>query len=195
MAGEVVSRPADESNAPNGWGPLVEAAVLVMQSRIMTREEYEERRQRLDEELHIGIEMLEAGHRAQVKALDLAWRSEQEGSAVPVPAPQPPPARAAKPVAKPKPSKRRRRVPGELTQAVFGALRELPERFTKDDVCQTLGEEIDRRVLQRALMSLVRARWLAMEEDGRGRHPIVYRRLQMPAAAPAKPAPTGEPPS
>ena len=53
-----------------------------MQLEPMTREEYEERRRRLDEELRAGRELLEASHRAQVRALDLHWAAEQ-GSAVP----------------------------------------------------------------------------------------------------------------
>lgn len=40
----------------------------------MTREEYEARRRRLDEELRAALEMVKAGHQAQVQALDLLWR-------------------------------------------------------------------------------------------------------------------------
>jgi hypothetical protein len=55
-----------------------------MQLEAMTRQEYEERRRRLDDELRAGQELLEASHRAQVRALDQHWAAE-EGSAVPVP--------------------------------------------------------------------------------------------------------------
>jgi hypothetical protein len=37
----------------------------------MTRDDYEERRKRMDEELRAGIELLQAAHAAQVRALDL----------------------------------------------------------------------------------------------------------------------------
>lgn len=61
---------------------------VVMQLEAMTRQEYEERRRRLDEELSAGRELLEASHRAQVRALDLHWAAEQ-GSAAPEIAPAP----------------------------------------------------------------------------------------------------------
>lgn len=53
---------------------------VVMQLEAMTRQEYEERRRRLDEELRTGRELLEASHQAQVRALDLHWAAEEGGA-------------------------------------------------------------------------------------------------------------------
>ena len=39
----------------------------------MTHDEYVQRKQRLDEQLRGGIELLQAAHRQQVRALDLVW--------------------------------------------------------------------------------------------------------------------------
>ena len=46
----------------------------------MTRQEFEERRQRLDEELRTGIELLEASHRARVRALEHLWAADEAGN-------------------------------------------------------------------------------------------------------------------
>ena len=43
----------------------------------MTRDDYDERRKRMDEELRAGIELLQAAHAAQVRALDLVWMSSE----------------------------------------------------------------------------------------------------------------------
>lgn len=39
----------------------------------MTREQYEQRKRRLEEQLRAGIQLLESAHQAQVRALDLVW--------------------------------------------------------------------------------------------------------------------------
>ena len=138
---------------------------VVMQLEPMTRQEYEERRRRLDEELRAGRELLEASHRAQVQALELHWTAE-EGSAVPEPGPPP--------------EKRPRRPALELHEAIFERLDELPEVFTKDDLCRALGETPDRRALYRVLSDLERLGWLRLEDRGTGRIPSSYRRLPPP---------------
>lgn len=136
-----------------------------MQLESMTRQEYEERRRRLDEELRAGQELLEASHRAQVRALDRHWTAE-EGSAAP--GPEPPP------------EKRPRRPALELHEAVRERLDELPEVFTKDDLCRALGEAPDRRALHRVMQDLMREGWLKLEDRGAGRIPSSYRRLEPP---------------
>ena len=131
----------------------------------MTREEYDERRRRLDEELRAGRELLEASHRAQVRALDLHWMAEQ-GSAVPEPPPE----------------RRPRRPALELYDAVCERLDDLPEVFTKDDLCRALGETPDRRALFRVMQDLAREGWIRLEDRGAGRIPSSYRRLASPAS-------------
>jgi len=140
----------------------------------MTREEYEDRRRRLDAELRAGIDLLEQGHRAQVRALDLVW-STQDPSTTPAPqfqATMPPPAASA-----PTPPARPRRRPLELANAVRGALHKLPPVFTKDDISRTLGETADRRGLFRVLLDLMQEGYLTIEERGQGRTPTSYRKL------------------
>lgn len=139
----------------------------------MTREEYEERRRRLDAELRAGIELLEQGHRAQVRALDLVWSTQGDH---PLSAPPPqqaaPPSRPAVP-----PPKRRRRDPGEISNAVAAILDELPLVFTKDDIGRALGETPDRRTLHRVLRDLQQNGLVTVESFGSGRIPASYRRL------------------
>jgi len=53
----------------------------------MTRDDYEERRERLDEELRAGIELLQAAHAAQARAQELVWMSS--GDQAPAVAPPP----------------------------------------------------------------------------------------------------------
>ncbi len=139
----------------------------------MTRDEYEARRHRLDDELRVAMELLKAGHQAQVQALDLLWRMSTEGGATP-PGPVPAPAPARKP---------RRRGAGELLTEVLAALPRLPELFTKDDVGKALPDPPDRASLFRVLRELKEAGRLRIESYGSGRFPTVYR--QEPSAPPA----------
>lgn len=133
----------------------------------MTREEYEARRRRLDEELRAAVEMLKTGHQTQVQALNLLWRMSSEGGAQPV-APPPP--------AEPKAAARRRGA-GVLRDDVAAILPRLPELFTKDDIARLLGEVPDRASLLRVLRDLETAGSVFTETFGRGRNPSVYRRL------------------
>ena len=143
----------------------------------MTRDEYEARRRRLDEELRAAMEMLKAGHQAQVQALDLLWRTSTDGGALL------PDLTPAKPAAAPQ---RRRRGSGELIREVLAILPQLPDRFTKDDVEKALSEAPDRSSLFRVLRELEAAGRLHVERYGGGRIPTVYRRepSQAPAAGP-----------
>ncbi|HWM90361.1 MAG TPA: hypothetical protein VN493_06300 [Thermoanaerobaculia bacterium] len=133
----------------------------------MTRQDYEERRRRLDDELRAGQELLDASHWAQVRALDLLWTAQTGEAALP--------------------DKKARRPAMELHDAVFSSLDQLPEVFTKDDVCRILGETPDRRALYRVLHNLVFDGWLKIEEVGTARIPSSYRRLVSPGSAQGTP--------
>src|SRR5919205_4580623 len=63
----------------------------------LDRDEYQRLRRQLDEELRAGIEMLQAGHRAKVEALDARWQ-EPAGQVVPAGGAAPEPAVQAAPV-------------------------------------------------------------------------------------------------
>jgi predicted pyridoxine 5'-phosphate oxidase superfamily flavin-nucleotide-binding protein len=140
----------------------------------MTRDEYEARRRRLDEELRAAMELLKMGHQAQVQALDLLWRISTDGDAMP-PGPV-----AAQPAPAHKP---RRRGPGELLDEVLAALPQLPELFTKDDVGKTLSNPPDRASLFRVLRELEETGHLRVERYGGGRVPTVYRRQSSSSSA------------
>lgn len=133
----------------------------------MTRDEYEARRRRLDEELRAAMEMLKAGHQAQIQALDLLWRISTDGTPAPDPSPALPPTAP----------KARRRGPGELQVEVLAVLPQLPELFTKGDVGRALADPPDRTSLYRAFHILERTGFLRVEHYGGGRVPTVYRRV------------------
>lgn len=146
----------------------------------MTRSEYEARRRRLDEELHIAMDLLKAGHRARVQMLDLMWSTAVEGTATPS-APEPEPIPAAPPPPEPE-VKFRRRGPGELVDEVIALLPRLGERFTKDDVENGLEEPADRASIYRVLRELEAAGWLWTEQSGKGRNPTIYGQTQRKTA-------------
>lgn len=155
----------------------------------MTHEEYEARKQQLDEQLQAGIELLKTAHRQQLRALDLVWMTTAEGNvAVPqlsveapqvrAPAPAPPPVPAAPP---PPPH----RTPGQLTGEVQKVLSLLPDPFDRNDVCQALGYEPDRGSLYRALQNLVQDERITVEFMGGGKVPSRYKRRGGGASKPA----------
>jgi hypothetical protein len=132
----------------------------------MTRSEYETRRCRLDEEMRAAIELVKAGHLAQVQALELVWRRSEEGA----PEPEDPP------VPEPEAHSRRRGA-GELRDEVEEILLQLPETFTKNDVEKLLQEPADRASLYRVFRELQADGWIKQEDHGRGRNAAVYRQL------------------
>lgn len=139
----------------------------------MTQREYELRRQKLDDQLREGVELLQAAHRQQVRALELVWQMAAEE---PVEAPDPEPAPAASPalVAPPPPP---RRSTWEVAEDLAKVLERLPEVFDRDDLCAALGYEPDRNVLYRALQHAVEDGRLRLEERGGGQRSAKYRRV------------------
>ncbi|HKH44411.1 MAG TPA: hypothetical protein VKM72_07095 [Thermoanaerobaculia bacterium] len=148
----------------------------------MTREQYEQRKRRLEEQLRAGIQLLESAHQAQVRALDLVWMLQAEELAAGLvgetaafvsPEPTSPPA-PAKQEPLPAPSPPRRRGPGDLAEDVRAALSRLPHRFTRGDMCAALGYEPDRGSLYRILQDLALKGTLHIESVGFGRRPTIY---------------------
>lgn len=150
----------------------------------MTREEYEQRRRRLDEQLRAGIELLEAAHRQQVRALELVWMTTADEDlslpqdppreAMASPTPRAPEVRQAPPTAEP--VRPRRRGPWELLGDVEDALGSLPEVFDRGHVLQALGYEPDRGSLYRVLQQLIQNGVLSLQERGAGKRPAQYRK-------------------
>lgn len=156
-------------------------------ARIMTRNEYEQRKQRLEAQRRESLDLLEAFYRQQFLALELVWMasSGEEGSlprslasglaspAVQVLAAAAP--RSATP--KPEPPKRKRWGAGELLNEVAAVLPQLPEVFDHHQVSQLLGSKPERSSLFRVLQELVQKNVLGLERRGEGRSPTRYRKL------------------
>ncbi|HSS52673.1 MAG TPA: hypothetical protein VLX28_27345 [Thermoanaerobaculia bacterium] len=146
----------------------------------MTQDEYERRKQRLAKELQDGMEMLEAAHRCQLRALELVWAATGgDGMAiltsVMTPAAPPEPA-APVPAA---PSRPARRKAGELIEGVRIALTQVPEVFDRNDICQALGYDPDRGSLYRVFRELQAEGSMVVESDGSGSAPTVYKKTGM----------------
>jgi hypothetical protein len=139
----------------------------------MTRDEYEERRKRMDKELRAAIELLQAAHAAQVRALDLVWMSSGDHA----PAVAPPLGEPMAPGAPPASAKMKRQPIGQLYEDVCTALERCPERFDRGDVCRLLGYEPNRGSLYRVLQELIAEKLFALEVRGEGTIPSKYRKL------------------
>ena len=135
----------------------------------MTRDEYERRKQRIEEQLRAGIELMESAYRAQIRALDLVWMVQAEEDAE---APPPPPVQEQLRL----PDKPRRRSAPEVDADVHAAFASLPETFTRGDVCNALGYEPDRGALYRILQDLTRSGALRVESPGGGQRATTYRK-------------------
>ncbi|HVG09956.1 MAG TPA: hypothetical protein VNM67_19800 [Thermoanaerobaculia bacterium] len=135
----------------------------------MTRDEYERRKQRIEEQLRAGIELMESAYRAQMRALDLVWmvQAEEDAEAPPPPSVQ---------VPLPPPDKPRRRSAPEVDDDVREAFASLPETFTRRDVCDALGYEPDRGALYRVLQALTEFGALRVESPGGGQRATTYRK-------------------
>ena len=64
----------------------------------------------------------------------------------------------------------------EVMADVRARLPELPEVFTRQDLCQALGYQPDRAVLYRVLRALLREETLLIESYGFRRRPTKYRK-------------------
>lgn len=148
---------------------------------IMTRNEYERRKERLKEQLRAGVALLESACQAQVRALDLVWMLQAEesdagtsagetASSSGVPAPG---------VLEPRPAAEvpRHRRASEVDSDVRESFWRLPETFTRSDVCEMLGYEPDRGALYRSLQQLARDGSVRIESPGAGQRATVYRKI------------------
>lgn len=147
----------------------------------MTREQYDQHKRRLEDQLQAGIQLLESAHQAQIRALDLVWMLHAEAgaeapraaTALPFPAPQAP--ATPQPPLPPKSPPPRRRVPAEVNDDLLAALPRLPELFTRGDVCVAIGYQPDRAVLYRILQELREDGVIEQESAGSGQRASVYR--------------------
>jgi hypothetical protein len=129
----------------------------------MTREQYEARKLRLDEERQAAMEMVW-----------MSFSGEPVATSSPAPAPPPPPP-APVPVSA-APQKPPRPKPDQIYADVTAALPRLPERFDRNDICKAIGYEPDRVALYRILNELVREGQLQVLARGLGKKGTKYRR-------------------
>lgn len=151
----------------------------------MTRDEYEGRKRRIEEQHRFGTELLEAARQQQLRALDLVWMTTAEGAFgpggfQPLP-PEPSLFLTAAPVAVASVAAPARRVGRPLEDHVaelVAILPSLPELFDRDDVCRALGYEPKRSVLFRVYERLVEQGVLKKVTRGEGRAPSQYKRVE-----------------
>jgi hypothetical protein len=144
----------------------------------MNQAEYQRHRRQLDEELRAGIEMLQAGHRAKVEALDARWEEPPEETLASEPEPPAPPPEPTAPAPQPR---RERRRGGEVQADVEAALEKVGTEFLKRDILQALGYEPHRTSLHRALWELQKAGVIEVQLYGIGRRATRYRKVEQKA--------------
>jgi hypothetical protein len=140
----------------------------------MKRNEYEQRKRVLDEQLRLALDLVHAGHRAQLQMLELLWRTSERQAdtsqaAEPLETPPLPEPQETSP-----PPPKQRREAHSLYADVVETLPQLPEEFTKNDVIRCLGYSPDRASLFRVLDELQREGVLEMKERGAGKIPSTY---------------------
>ena len=157
----------------------------------MTREQYEQRKRRLEEQLRAGIQLLESAYLAQVRALDLVWmlQAEESGagaamalSSLPAPG-TPAPASQERPPARSQPQPHGQRT-YTARDEIYASLSRLPETFTRNDVCKAIGYEPERGILFRILEELVRQGYIRIAERGAGQRATIYEKTA--TGAPSK---------
>ncbi|HEV7667211.1 MAG TPA: hypothetical protein VGS22_01725 [Thermoanaerobaculia bacterium] len=155
----------------------------------MTRDEYEERKRRIEAHHRFSTELIDAARQQELRALELVWMTTAEGSfgrsLPPMPSEEAtlPSASSASPGKGAPPAKARRRSLWEIVDKVVEVLPGLPDPFDRNDVCQALGYELDRGTLFRMFERLVDERRVKRVTRGEGRIPSQYRRVESEAAA------------
>ncbi len=156
----------------------------------MTREEYEERKRRIEAYHRFSSELIDAARQQELRALELVWMTTAEGAFGRALPPLPSenaillpvsPAASGKPVP---PAKAPRRVLWEIVDQVIEILPGLPEPFDRNDVCRAIGYELDRGIMFRLFERLVDEKRVQRVMRGEGRNPSQYRRSEgeVPAA-------------
>ncbi len=152
----------------------------------MTREEYEQRKRRLEEQLQEGIELLEAGFRQQLRALELVWMTtaDEDGLLARTTAEESSPeapAAAFRPSVAPQPAtdtRRPRLRRGQLWADVDAALDDVPQTFDRNDLVKALGYEPDRTSLHRVMRALVKRGVITLRASGFGNVPAKYELVE-----------------
>jgi hypothetical protein len=142
----------------------------------MTREQYEARKLRLEEERQAAMELVQASYNTQLRALEMVWMSfSGEHVATPSPTPPPPPPTPAPVPVSAAPQKPPRPKPDQIYADVTAALPRLPETFDRNHICEAIGYQPDRVALYRILNELVREGKLQVQARGMGKKGTQYR--------------------
>jgi hypothetical protein len=131
----------------------------------MTRDEYEEHRQALEEQLRADIALVHAAHEVRVRSLERLRLAGKEGGQESAPASS---------NAMRKPSRPR----GSVLDDLEAALPRLPAVFDKRDVVGALGYKPSRATLFRALQQLQEDREIAIQDYSAGGSLTRYRKLK-----------------
>jgi hypothetical protein len=142
----------------------------------MTREEFEQRKRRLEEQLQEGIELLKAGFRQQLRALEMVWMATTEVEDAPPRSPaEARPEELAAPVrTSAAPPSRPRQKSGQLWADIDAALDQVPEVFDRNDLIKALGYEPDRSALHRVMRGLLRSGAIVLKSRNAGKIPAKY---------------------
>jgi hypothetical protein len=168
----------------------------------MRHSEYERRRSTLEQQLQEDLELIRAGYRAKLRALEMLWlapssaaegelaaekpapeeaqtRSETQGAAethawIETQAPETQGSETRRPEATPVPQ-------GGLWEAIQDALPQLPEIFDRHELEKALGFTPRKSTLARILNDMSDDKDLEIVERSHGRHPTKYRKVAGPA--------------
>ncbi len=159
----------------------------------MRDDEYRKLRRALEEQREADLELIRAGYRAKLHALDMLWEGPpvRDERALPAAAETQP--RAETQMRVETQSRPATQKPGEtqgpattekvtilinsVQEEVEKALPRLPDVFDKFDIVRTFGWKPHRATLHRALATLQQENKITVESHSRGRHPTRYRKL------------------
>jgi hypothetical protein len=145
---------------------------------LMRDDEYRKLRRALEEQREADLELIRAGYRAKLHALDMLWeRSRVPGEPALPPAPETRPRGETQRPAETEPVLYKAVLVNSVQEEVEAVLPRLPDVFDKQDVIRTLGWEPPRATLHRALAKLGAERRIAVQSRSRGRHATQYRKV------------------
>ncbi|HXU31224.1 MAG TPA: hypothetical protein VN851_11650 [Thermoanaerobaculia bacterium] len=149
----------------------------------MTRDEYEERKRRIEAHHRFSSELIDAARQQELRALELVWMTTAEGSfgssLLPMPSAEAIlPSVSSSPGRPAAPVRVRRRSLGEIVEKVIDVLPGLPEVFDRNDVCQAINHDLDRGTVFRLFERLVDEGRVQRVTRGEGRIASQYRRAE-----------------
>ncbi len=153
---------------------------------MMTREDYEQRKRRLEAQLEEALELVRAGFRQQIRALEMVWMTTaaEDVALSPIPAETtsreaPAASDAASAALQPAKSSRKPRQPaGKLWDDIDAIFDDLPQVFDRNDVVKALGYEPERSSLHRVMKRFQKAGDIVLKAYPAGRIPAKYEKTK-----------------